>query len=108
MYFEAGVRFANGLKHLAISQIPPKILRLVNFLGFSGKESIAFEEINKVAFEMPGMIGRIGRMFLLGYWLFGQPHAGLGPRELPKATQVLGKELEDFPNVYNFQNNFDP
>ena len=98
--FEAGVRFANGLKNLAISHIPPKILRLINLLGFKGQESVAFDEINKVAFELPGAGARMARIFLVGYSMLAKAHVGLGPpKDLPKSEEILKKELEQHPDV---------
>ena len=103
--FEAAVRLTNGLKHLAISQIPPKILRIINFLGYRGKESIGFEEINKTAFQLPGVGSELARAFLVAYWLVALPHGALGPRNLDLCEKIMNKELENYPNVYKLNLN---
>ncbi|CAG2168527.1 unnamed protein product [Oppiella nova] len=53
--FESTVRCCNGICHLVISNIPPKILRIINFLGIRGVESLGWKNINKAAFELPDM-----------------------------------------------------
>ncbi|CAG2119722.1 unnamed protein product, partial [Medioppia subpectinata] len=96
--FEAGVRFANGLKNLAISQIPPKILRIINILGYKGQESVGLEELNKAAFELPGMNARFARTFFIVYWLYGKSHGGLGlNKDMKHCEEVIRKELGEHP-----------
>ena len=73
---------ANGVAHLSISQTPPKILRVINFLGYRGEESRAWSEINRAAFELPGIISHLGRMFLIFYWSYAEPHGLLGANNL--------------------------
>ncbi|CAG2116121.1 unnamed protein product [Medioppia subpectinata] len=98
-HFEAGVRLANGIQHLTISHIPPKLLKIVNFLGYKGVESRAFQELSRTAFELPGISSRIAQVVLLFYWIAGQPHACLGPKEssLAFSQQIIDKELKRFP-----------
>ncbi|XP_054155073.1 tetratricopeptide repeat protein 39A-like [Oppia nitens] len=97
LHFEAGVRFANGLKNLTISQIPPKLLRVINFVGIKGQESVGMEDLNKAAFELPGINSRFARMFFIGYWLYGQPHGGLGPKNLTDCEAIIKKEMDEYP-----------
>ncbi|XP_054160184.1 tetratricopeptide repeat protein 39A-like [Oppia nitens] len=95
--FEAGVRLANGIQHLMISHIPPKLLRIVNFLGYKGVESRALQELTKTAFELPGLSARIAQVVLLVYWIVGQSHGCLGPKDLTLSQQIIDKELKRFP-----------
>lgn len=80
------------------------MLRLINLLGYKGKESVAFEEINKVAFELPGAGSRMARIFLIGYTILGKAHVGLGPKDkdVDKSEEILKKEMEQFPQVYTY------
>ncbi|CAG2183713.1 unnamed protein product, partial [Oppiella nova] len=98
-HIEAGVRLASGLQHLLISHIPPKLLKIVNFLGYKGVESRAFQELSRTAFELPGISSRIAQIVLLFYWIAGQPHGCLGPKEqsLAFSEQIIDKELKRFP-----------
>ncbi|CAG2173186.1 unnamed protein product [Oppiella nova] len=63
--FESSVRLANGVSHLVISNAPPKILRVINFLGIRGVESTGWNNINKTAFELPGIASQLARVFRL-------------------------------------------
>ncbi len=99
MHFEAGVRLAHGITHLLISHMPPKLLRVVNFLGYRGVVSIGFEEINKTAFQLPGVSSKLAQMVLLIHWLYAEPHGCLGPKNLTLCKQVVEKELGKFPKV---------
>ena len=98
------MRFINGLAHLGISRIPPKFLKIINFFGFNfrGREDIGFDQINKSAFEYPGMFAQGARMFLLAYWTYAEPHGGVGAIHNDVCIQILKKEIEEYPNVMNF------
>lgn len=45
MDFESGVRFGIGIFNLMISLMPPKILKLLEFVGFSGDEQKGLNEL---------------------------------------------------------------
>jgi len=68
-------------------------------LGYKGVRSIGFEEINKAAFELPGISSKLAQFVLLTYWLYAEPHGCLGPKDLTLCRQVIDKELKKFPNV---------
>ena len=97
--FEAGVRFANGLANLAISTIPPKILRVGNFLGYRGSESKAWSEFNKAAFELRGFQHKLARLFLIFYWSYAEPRGFIGANHLDNLKELLDSELEKYPEV---------
>lgn len=52
------------------SFLPPKLLKIVNFLGFKGVRDVAFTELNAVAYELPGIYSVIGELVLIMYWLY--------------------------------------
>ena len=97
--FEAGVRFANGLANLAITTIPPKLLRVVNFLGYRGSESKAWSEINRAAFELSGFHHKLTRLFLIFYWSYAEPHGSIGANHLDNLKELLDSELGKYPEV---------
>jgi hypothetical protein len=93
---------ANGVTHLLISTIPPKILKVFNLLGYRGVESKGMAELNKVAFQMPYLNGLGGRLLLCIYWAYGESHGSYGAAHLDDLHYVLEKELEKYPNVKQF------
>ncbi|CAG2106738.1 unnamed protein product, partial [Medioppia subpectinata] len=88
-------RWQKYVKHL--SNIPPKILRLINFLGIRGVESVGWGQINKVAFELPSLFGQLARLFKLLYWTYADTHAGIGPVNAEICGQLMDTELRKYP-----------
>ena len=50
---------------MIVSFLPPKLLKIVNFLGFKGVRDVAFTELNAVAYELPGIYSLIGELLEL-------------------------------------------
>ena len=96
--YEAGIQLANGLCHLAISNIPPKILKLANMFGYRGVESIGFKYLYSTAFDLSGIFSEIARLFLLAYWTYVEPHMW-GAKHVDMAKQLLDTESQRHPNV---------
>lgn len=100
LYFEAHMRFANGLINIIISHTPPKFLKIMNFLGYKGSESIGLNEMNKVAFEMnAGFMSKIAQLALIYYWVYGKPHGENVPSDLSLCKQMIEAELKIYPKV---------
>ncbi|KAI7692649.1 Tetratricopeptide repeat protein 39A, partial [Sarcoptes scabiei] len=98
LYFEAHMRFANGLINIIISHTPPKFLKIMNFLGYKGSESIGLNEMNKVAFEMnAGFMSKIAQLALIYYWVYGKPHGENVPSDLSLCKQMIEAELKIYP-----------
>lgn len=100
LYFEAHMRFANGIINCVISHTPPKFLRIMNFLGYKGTESIGLNEMNRVAFELNGgFMTKLAQLALIYYWVYGKPHGENIPDDLSLCKQLINAELEIFPQV---------
>lgn len=100
MYFYAHARFANGIINLVISHTPPKFLRIMNFLGYQGTESVGLNELNRVAFEMPaGFTSKMSQLLLIYYWVYAKPHGENIPDDLSLCKQLVEAELKLFPQV---------
>lgn len=98
MYFYAHARFANGIINLVISHTPPKFLRIMNFLGYQGTESVGLNELNRVAFEMPaGFTSKMSQLLLIYYWVYAKPHGENIPDDLSLCKQLVEAELKLFP-----------
>ncbi|CAG2163421.1 unnamed protein product [Oppiella nova] len=95
--YEAAVRLANGVSHLVISNVPPKILRVINFLGIKGVERIGWSNLNRAAFELPGLSSQLARLARIIYWCYIEPHGCLGPINYDICKEILDKELEKYP-----------
>ena len=101
--YSAMMRLTNGVAHLTIATIPPKMLKVVNFLGYAGKEDHGWRDINKSAFQLPGMFSQLARFFMIFYWSYVEPHAFNNAKNLDNLHDVLGKELDQYPKVSMLQ-----
>lgn len=100
LYFDAHVIYSSGLTNIVISHTPPKFLRIMNFLGYKGEESIGLNFFNKVAFEMnAGFTTKQAQLTLIFYWVYAKPHAENIPEDLSTCKQLVEAELQIFPQV---------
>lgn len=83
---------------MIVSFLPPKLLKIVNFLGFKGIREVAFNELNK-AIELPGIYGLIGEMVVILYWLYIEMHGCLGPTNVDAMRTLIDKKMAQYPNV---------
>ncbi|KAF7490321.1 Tetratricopeptide repeat protein 39B [Sarcoptes scabiei] len=95
--FEAAIRLERGIRNLIVSFLPPKLLKIVNFLGFKGIREVAFNELNK-AIELPGIYGLIGEMVVILYWLYIEMHGCLGPTNVDAMRTLIDKKMAQYPN----------
>lgn len=95
--FEAGIRLERGLRNLIISFLPPKLLKIVNFLGFRGARRLAFSDLNAVAYDLPGIYSVIGEMILIVYWLYIEMHGCLGPANIEAMQMLVQKKNSLYP-----------
>lgn len=88
-----------GLRNLIVSFLPPKLLKLVNFLGFKGVRDVAFSELNAVAYELPGIYSLIGELILTTYWLYIEMHGCIGPANVDAMQKAVDKKAAQYPKV---------
>ena len=89
---------------MVVSYLPPKLLKIINFLGYRRVHNIAFAELNKTAFELPGIYSIISELVLIGYWLYVETHGCFGPKNLSFFEKLVQQKLETYPNVRKLKN----
>ena len=100
VYFDAHMRLANGIINVVISHTPPKFLRIMNFLGYKGTESVGLNEMNRVAFEInAGFTSKMTQLLLIYYWVYAKPHGENIPDDLSLCKKLIEAELKLFPEV---------
>lgn len=97
--FEAAIRLERGIRNLIVSFLPPKLLKIVNFLGFKGVRDVAFTELNAVVYELPGIYSLIGELVLIFYWLYIEMHGCLGPANVAAMQKLIDAKTSKYPNV---------
>lgn len=68
MHFESGVRMGNGTFNLMISLLPARVIKLLEFIGFSGNKQMGMQDLVTGA-KMGGLRQVLCTMTLLGYHL---------------------------------------
>ncbi|XP_031552948.1 tetratricopeptide repeat protein 39C-like isoform X2 [Actinia tenebrosa] len=100
-HLQAAVSCGYGLFHLAISLVPPKLLKFCHLLGFSGNRDVGLQALD-IASRSDDMKAPVARLTLLWYHSVIRPFIALdeGNNEegLLKATQMLEESSQDYPS----------
>ncbi|CAF0981310.1 unnamed protein product [Adineta ricciae] len=68
-HFDSGVRMGNGAFNLMISNLPQRVIRYLEFVGFSGDKDFGIEQLELSA-NSYGLRAAFSALFLLGYHTF--------------------------------------
>uniref|UniRef100_A0A2A4IVM8 Tetratricopeptide repeat protein 39B n=1 Tax=Heliothis virescens TaxID=7102 RepID=A0A2A4IVM8_HELVI len=93
--FQSGVRLGIATFNVMISMLPPKIISVLEFVGFSGNKSVGLAELEAGSRE-PGMRSVLCDLTLLGYHLVMCHFIG-APGDLPVCERILHKQLQVYP-----------
>lgn len=98
VHFESGVRLGAGSFNLMISLLPQRVLKLLEFIGFSGSRSVGLSELEK-GYELETSIRRVlCAIVLLGYHLIVVYVLSNGEGNLVQANAILEEQLKLKPN----------
>ncbi|KOB70552.1 putative TPR repeat-containing protein C9orf52, partial [Operophtera brumata] len=89
VHFKSGVRLGTATFNLMISLLPPKLIALLEFVGFSGNKLYALTELDKAA-HSPGLRAVLCDLTLLAYHLVICQFIG-GQGDMKYAEQLLSK-----------------
>lgn len=100
-HLQAAVSCGYGLFHLAISLVPPKLLKFCHLLGFSGNRDVGIQALN-LASQSEDMKAPVARLTLLWYHAVIRPFVALdeGNNEegLANATAILEESYQEYPS----------
>lgn len=100
-HLQAAVSCGYGLFHLAISLVPPKLLKFCHLLGFSGNRDVGIQALN-LASQSEDMKAPVARLTLLWYHAVIRPFVALdeGNNEdgLTNATAILEESYQEYPS----------
>jgi len=100
-HLQSAVSCGYGLFHLAISLVPPKLLKFCHLLGFSGNRDVGIQALN-LASQSEDMKAPVARLTLLWYHAVIRPFVALdeGRNEegLANATAILEESYQEYPN----------
>ncbi|CAK6434033.1 unnamed protein product [Pipistrellus nathusii] len=95
--FEGGVKLGIGAFNLMLSLLPARIIRLLEFIGFSGNRELGLQQLHE------GASGRSIRsplccLTLLSFHTYISLILGTGEVNLVEAESLLAPFLQQFPN----------
>uniref|UniRef100_A0A2K6V2E0 Tetratricopeptide repeat domain 39B n=1 Tax=Saimiri boliviensis boliviensis TaxID=39432 RepID=A0A2K6V2E0_SAIBB len=96
--FEGGVKLGTGAFNLMLSLLPARIIRLLEFIGFSGNRELGLLHLRE------GASGRSMRSVLccltiLAFHTYVSLILGTGEVNIAEAERLLAPFLREFPNV---------
>lgn len=92
-HFESGVRMGVGTFNLMISLLPARVIRLLEFIGFSGNKQIGIHDL-KVGHQMDGVRKVLCVMTLLAYNLIVCYVLSHQEGDLELSEEILTKQLQ--------------
>lgn len=101
-HFESGVRLGYGLFNILISNLPPRIMHLLEFVGFSGDRSVGLQELEIGISIENGLRTPLCWLAMLSYNLVAVYAFGLTHNNLPQSKAILDKALAKYPESVMF------
>ncbi|XP_071373390.1 tetratricopeptide repeat protein 39B-like isoform X2 [Centroberyx affinis] len=97
IHFKGGVNMGIGSFNLMLSLLPSRVLRLMEFLGFSGDREMGLSELRAGA-ASNGLRSILSTLTLLMFHLYITVILGTGEGNLTEAEALLEPYMEKFPN----------
>lgn len=98
-HFESGVRMGVGTFNLMISHMPSKVLKLLEFIGFSGNRATGFTELEAASELTEGLRSPLAVLISMTYHCYVEHYFGLGEGDLNYSKELLDRTLDKYPNV---------
>ncbi|CAG11466.1 unnamed protein product [Tetraodon nigroviridis] len=97
VHFKGGVNMGIGSFNLMLSLLPSRVLRLMEFLGFSGDRELGLSELREGA-ASDSLRSILSTLTLLMFHLYITVILGTGEPNLAEAESLLKPYVEKFPN----------
>ncbi|XP_030207510.1 tetratricopeptide repeat protein 39B [Gadus morhua] len=97
LHFKCGVNMGIGSFNLMLSLLPTRVLRLMEFLGFSGDRDVGLSEL-RAGVATNGLRSILSMLTLLMYHLYITVILGTGEVDLTEAENLLEPYIKKFPN----------
>ncbi|XP_037898591.1 tetratricopeptide repeat protein 39B-like isoform X1 [Glossina fuscipes] len=97
IHFESGVRMGMGTFNLMISLLPASVIKLLQFIGFSGDRDAGLEDLNR-GYKTSGLRQVLCALTLLGYHLIVCYILGHQEGDLVLCDDILQTQLEKYPH----------
>lgn len=97
-HFESGVRLGHGIFNLLMSYLPRRVLRFLEYVGFSGNRQIGIEELDRSVELMDGLRSVFSALVILTYQTYIESLFGLGSYDSKKVKHLKDSFLGQYPN----------
>lgn len=94
-HFESGVRMGYGTFNLLMSYLPRRVLRILEYVGFSGNRTVGIDQLDKSIELGDGLRSTLSALITLVYHSYIENIFGLGnyePEKVEKVGQLLLKQ----------------
>ncbi|CAH0562523.1 unnamed protein product [Brassicogethes aeneus] len=96
LHFESGVKMGIGTFNLMISMLPSRVIKLLEFIGFSGNKQLGLDDLHK-GYQMDGLRQILCIMTLLGYNLIVMHVLSHREGDVRICEEILEKQLQKYP-----------
>uniref|UniRef100_G3QSN4 Tetratricopeptide repeat protein 39B n=1 Tax=Gorilla gorilla gorilla TaxID=9595 RepID=G3QSN4_GORGO len=96
--FEGGVKLGTGAFNLMLSLLPARIIRLLEFIGFSGNRELGLLQLREGA-SGRSMRSALCCLTILAFHTYISLILGTGEVNVAEAERLLAPFLQQFPNV---------
>lgn len=97
IHFEGGVRLGVGTFNLMISLLPARVMRLLEFIGFTGSREAGMKELMFCYQQKDCLRQFMASIILLGYHLFVTNLMGQDECDLQLVSEILEEKLKTYP-----------
>uniref|UniRef100_A0A674MTZ0 Tetratricopeptide repeat protein 39B n=1 Tax=Takifugu rubripes TaxID=31033 RepID=A0A674MTZ0_TAKRU len=97
VHFKGGINMGIGSFNLMLSLLPSRVIRLMEFLGFSGDRELGLSELREGA-TSNSLRSILSTLTLLMFHLYITVILGTGETNLAEAEALLKPYVEKFPN----------
>ncbi|KAH3695481.1 hypothetical protein DPMN_082941, partial [Dreissena polymorpha] len=96
-HFESGVKMGVGSFNLMISLLPSKIMKLLEFVGFSGNKQLGLKELEHGSSLFTSLRGPLCSIILIAYHTVVSYVLGLADGDIDMADRLLQPCLQHYP-----------
>ncbi|XP_015928028.1 tetratricopeptide repeat protein 39B [Parasteatoda tepidariorum] len=101
-HFESGVRMGVGTFNLMISQLPSKVLKLLEFIGFSGNRQLGLKELDEGYAMKESLRSPLCALILVTFHTLVTYMFGCGDGDIETSERIVQEMLFRYPEAALF------